>query len=103
MYKKKTIKQLENIQLRFFRTLFAVGSGCPLPIIYWDTGGIMMKYRILKQKLIFFHHLANLPTTSLAGEIFTLQRRMQLPGLVKECESFLAREEIFHVTKYSKL
>ena len=98
----KTIKQLENIQLRFYRTLFAVGSGCPLPIIYWDTGGILMKYRILKQKLLFYHHLANLPTNSLAGEIFQVQKRMNLPGLVKECEKFLAQEGVFDVTKYSK-
>ena len=98
----KTIKQLENIQLRFYRTLFAVGSGCPLPIIYWDTGGMLMKYRILKQKLLFYHHLANLPTSSLAGEIFEVQRRMNLPGLVKETERFLARENIVDVTKCSK-
>ena len=82
----KTIKQLEDIQLRFYRTLFAVGSGCPLPIIYWDTGGILMKYRILKQKLVFYHHLANLPTDSLAGEMFQVQKQMNLPGLVNEVE-----------------
>ena len=98
----KTIKQLEDIQLRFYRTLLAVGSGCPLPIIYWDTGGILMKYRILKQKLVFYHHLANLPTDSLAGEMFQVQKQMNLPGLVNEVERFLAREGIFDVTKYSK-
>ena len=98
-----TIQELENIQLRFYRTLFAVGSGCPLPIIYWDTGGILMKYRILKQKLIFYHHLAALPTPSLAGEIFEVQRRLHLPGLVKDVESVLAREGILDVSKYSKI
>ena len=48
-----TLKELEDIQLTFYRCLLAVGSGCPLPSLYWETGGTLMKYRILKKKNAF--------------------------------------------------
>ena len=57
---KAAIQQLENVQLKFLRVLLAVGSGCPIPALYWDTGMLQMKYRILKTKLLFLHHLENL-------------------------------------------
>ena len=37
-----TIQELESIQLDFYRCLLAVGSGCPIPSLYWETGGYMM-------------------------------------------------------------
>jgi hypothetical protein len=33
----KTIQDLENLQKDFYRCLFAVGSGCPIPSLYWET------------------------------------------------------------------
>ena len=48
-----TLKEIEDIQLTFYRCLLAVGSGCPLPSLYWETGGTLMKYRILKKKNAF--------------------------------------------------
>ena len=94
--------QLEKLQLRFYRTILSVGTGCPLPIIYWDTGGMMMKYRIIKRKLLFFHHLATLTTGSLAKEIFEVQKDLNLPGLVSECIDILTKAGIQNVESYSK-
>ena len=71
---KQTLKQLEELQLRFYRMLFSVGKGCPIPILYWDSGGLSMKYRILKSKLLFLHHVATLPENTLAREIFETQK-----------------------------
>ena len=60
----KTIQELEKLQLMFYRCLLSVGSGCPIPSLYWETGGIMMKYRIIKKKLLFLHHVTTLPSSS---------------------------------------
>ena len=72
---KQTLKLLENLQLRFYRMLFCVGTGCPIPILYWDSGGLLMEYRILKCKLLFFHHVAMLSEYTLAKEIFETQKK----------------------------
>ena len=99
---KQTLKNLENLQLRFLRMLFAVGMGCPIPILYWDTGCLPMKYRILKNKLLFLHHVATLPENTLAREIFETQKKLHLPGLLKECHDFMIKSEIMNFQMYSK-
>ena len=99
---KKTINELETIQLSFLRSLFAIGSGTPIPLLLWDTGTLMMKYRILKRKLVFFHHLATLPDDCLAREVFDKQVKLSLPGLVPECQPYLETLNITDVSKYSK-
>ena len=37
---KTTLEQLEKLQVIFLRSLFSVGSGCPLPLLYSQTGKI---------------------------------------------------------------
>ena len=56
-----TIQELENLQLQFYRCLLAVGSGCPIPSLYYETGGMLMELRILQKKLIFLHHCLTTP------------------------------------------
>ena len=97
----QTIQDLENLQKDFYRCLFAVGSGCPIPSLYWETGGIMMKYRILKKKLLLLHHLATLPSDSLAREIYEVQEKLALPGLVKECQEYLVLWGITDITDFT--
>ena len=43
---KASVKKLEK-----------VGSGCPIPLLHWDTGGLMMK------KLMFYHHVKHFQMT----------------------------------------
>ena len=50
-----------------------------------------MKYRILKKKLLFIHHVATLPTDALAREVYDTQRKLNLPGIYKDCEAFLIK------------
>ena len=47
---QRTMDELENLQKQFFRCILAVGSGCPIPSLYWETGGMLIKYRILLKK-----------------------------------------------------
>ena len=96
-----TLKELEDIQLRFYRSLLAVGTGCPTPMLYWETGGLLMKFRILKKKLLFIHHVATLPKNTLAKEIFDTQKRFNLPGLVQDCEAFLIHAGVTDLEDYT--
>ena len=96
------IQSLEKVQLKFYRTILSIGTGCPIPIIYWDTGGMLMKYRIIKRKLLFFHHLATMSSESLAKEIFDVQKELNIPGLVSECNNILIEAGVQDVEKYSK-
>ena len=63
----RTIHKLEQLQLSFLRCLLGVGTGCPKPLLYSETGVMLMEFRILEKKLMFLHHLSNLPETSLAA------------------------------------
>ena len=97
-----TMKELEDIQLTFYRCLLAVGSGCPLPSLYWETGGTLIKYRILQKKLLFLHHVATLPNDTLAREVYEIQAKLELPGLLKECQKFLVVNGVTNLRSYSK-
>ena len=94
-----TIQELENLQLQFYRCLLAVGSGCPIPSLYYETGGMLMELRILQKKLLFLHHVATLPDYSLAREVFQVQKELNLCGLLQDCEEFLIERG---VTQFSK-
>ena len=99
---KSTVDVLEDIQKRFYRSILSVRSGCPIPSLYLETGGMLMKNRILLRKLLFLHHLATLPDTSLAKEVYTLQTQLNLPGLVDECQDFLRDHELSAIDKYTR-
>ena len=62
-------KTLDDIQIMFLRHLMGTPRTCPTPILLWDTGSILMKHRVASRKLMFYHHLINLPEDSLAFEI----------------------------------
>ena len=62
-----------------------------------------MKNRILQKKLLLLHHIAKLPEDTLAKEIYNVQKKLNLPGLVEECNEFLIKCDVTHVANYSKL
>ena len=61
-----------------------------------------MPLRILKEKLILYHHIASLPEQSLAHQFLVIQERLNFPSLKDEVQEFLAEFEVFDVTKFSK-
>ena len=99
----KSLEILNNLQTQFFRTIFAVGSGCPIPAFYWDTSTLTMENRILQMKLLFIHHLNSLPNNSLASEIFHIQKKMKLPGIWEECQIILFEFGLLNISSYTKL
>ena len=98
----KDIDELDKLQLMFLRTLLSVGSGCPTPTLYSETGAVLMQLRILHKKLIFLHHVATLPEGSLALDTLKVQEKFNFPGLVQECKQFLAEFRIADIGSYSK-
>ena len=98
----KTVEELETIQLSFLRSILGVGSGCPTVLLYSETATLLMEFRILQKKLLFLHHLYNLPDTALAREVLAVQSEQGLPGIVDECNSFLAKFELFDLKQFSK-
>ena len=82
---KAAINILDKCQNTFLRLLLATPVACPTPALVWETGCLTMKFRIIQQKLLFYHHLLNLPPTSLANQVALTQHRLGYPGLIQEC------------------
>ena len=98
----KTIEALDNLQNLFYRVLLSVPVGCPIPIMYWDCHGLSMTLRIAQKKFLFLHHLSTLEDDSLAKQVYHVQNKLALPGLVQECEEYLVKFGICDISKYSK-
>ena len=96
-----TMQELEELQIKFYRCLLAVGSGCPIPSLYWETGGMLIKNRILKSKLLLLHHIATLAEDTLAREILEVQMELRLPGLYLECKEFLVNAGVTDLKKFT--
>ena len=84
----ENIKELEDLQNLFFRTILQVPIGCPKPALCWETGTWKMVHRIMYKKLNFYKYLQTMDESSLAKKIFKEQNRLNFPGLVKECKEF---------------
>jgi hypothetical protein len=84
-----TLTRLENLQKMMYRNLFAVPNSTPIPMLRLDLGSITMQERIHQIKLNFIYHLKTLNKGSLASEIYEIQAKYDLPGLVKECRQLM--------------
>ena len=99
----KAIEMLDNLQNDFLRSLLATPRTCPTPSLMWETGTMTMENRIIKKKLLFYHHLLHLPQGSLAWQICQVQTKLALPGLVQECKELLKNMELPNVEHCSQL
>ena len=70
---------------------------------YWECADLKVEHIILQKKLMFFHHLMNLPTNSLAFEVLEIQLRNQLPGLGTDMEEHLVNIGATEVRGFPKL
>ena len=62
-------------------------------------GGVQMGYRILMKKLNFIQHLDNLDDSSLAKQIYDVQKNQFLPGLVQECSDWIVKLKLPNIFK----
>ena len=88
------LELLEDLQHQFLRNLLATPRTCPTPSLLWETGTLSMKNRINKKKLLFYHHILHLPHDSLAWQIYEVQTKLALPGLIQECEEMISNMEM---------
>ena len=98
---KKSLKLLDKVQLKYLRLVTGVGTGCPKPVLFYHTGTLSMFHRILKRKIMFLHHVANLPLGCLARSVYDKQCLLNL-GLVREMAPFLQEFGIENIQSYSK-
>ena len=49
------------------------------------------------KKLMSFYHVATLDESSVAHQVYCTQKKLMLPGLVEECNEFLAKSKISDV------
>ena len=68
----------------------------------WDLGLIPMHFRILKEKLLLYHHLFTLPQSSLAHQVLLQQELLHLPSLKDEVKGFLQKYEVSDLSIFSK-
>ena len=87
----ESVKMLDDIQLLFLRQLFGTPRTCPSPALLWESGSTMMVHRIARRKLMFYHHLINLPENTLAFEVAQVQEILGYPGLVQEAKLLIER------------
>ena len=81
----KAVQILEDLQNQFLRNLLATPRSCPTPALLWETGTLSMENRIVKKKLLLYHHLLHLSHDSLAWQVAEIQVKLSLPGLIQEC------------------
>ena len=99
---KKTLKILSDLFLLFFRTIFRIGSGCPIVNFYWQSGSLKVEHLILQKKMLFFHHLTNLPLNALAKNVLDLMENNDLPGLATEFKEHVANLKVIDVQQVTK-
>ena len=70
----------------------------------WDLGVVVMTLRILREKLILYHHFVTLPDpdTALAKKFLKVQHDLHLHGIKEEVKIFLAEFEVYNVSQFSK-
>ena len=68
----------------------------------WDLGVMDMPTRILREKLLLYHHLQCLSETSVAHQMLMIQEDLHLPSLRGEIEGFLCKFGISDVRMFSK-
>ena len=92
---KKALNLVSSMVRSFFRSLFFAPKGTPIFCFYWDTGSLLEENFIILKKLLFLHHLANLPSNALANNIYVLQKEHPSEsGLVQECNEYMSKLDI---------
>ena len=71
-----------------YRVLLSCPQSTPKAALLWDFGSLKIKFRIMKIKLNFFHHILS-DKTALAYQVQEVQEKLCLPGLTQECLKYM--------------
>ena len=97
----ESIQQLNDLHELLYRVMFGTSKSCPKVILYTETGSLLPINIIKEHKAMFYFHLNHLDQHSLAYKIYNEQRRLRLPGYVKEAQEILAELNIREGTVHS--
>jgi hypothetical protein len=89
-----SINRLNELQNSMFKNLFAVPNSVPIPALHSELGCLSIEERIDSRKLNFLFHVKTLDSSSLANEVYEVQRKFNFPGLVQECRKLLTKYEL---------
>ena len=77
--------------------MFAVPNSVPNPALRSELGCLSIEERIDSRKLNFLFRVKTLDSSSLANEVYEVQRKFNFPGLVQECRKLLTKYELPNV------
>merc|ERR1711954_342884 len=97
----KDVDELIKLQNLFLNTLLGM-KNCPALYMLWELGMLTVLLRLLKEKLLLYHHISTLPEDALARQILETQEQLNFPSLRNEIIHFLSRYEVHDVKSYSK-
>ena len=100
--RQSDVDKLVKLQNLFLSSLLGI-QNCPAVMMYGDLCVLTIPHRILKEKLILYHHISTLPEQALAHRILDTQERHQLRGLSQEVRPFLSRHQVIDVKSFSKI
>ena len=99
--KTNDLEILAKLQHMFLNSLLGVNN-CPGALMLWDLGIMDMHSRVLKEKILLYHHISCLPGSSLALRVMNIQEKLNLPSLREEIQAFLCKFGVYDVKSYSK-
>ena len=83
------LKILSDLHIPFYRLLCGAAHSCPTYGLFWELGGTLPENIVMKNKLLLYFHLANLPTNSIGYQIFLEERKLNIPkSFTNECLYF---------------
>ena len=77
---KATTRQVEAIQMKFLKKMYALPVSSSNAGVWWLAGVLPMSWRILQAKFKFAYHLELRGPDALAGRIWQLEKRGMLTG-----------------------
>ena len=101
MMKDSDMNKLQKFQNLFYSTLLQVQKSSVFHL-HWELGALLVPMRILKEKIMLYHHIACLPDNSLAKSIMMIQEKFNWPSLKDEVQAFFNEFEILDISKYTK-
>ena len=97
------MRKLNETNSLFLANLMGVSKrGCPEASLYVETSSLLISNQILLSQLLFLHHIANLPETSLAKEAYIVVKNRGYPGLYRVCERYLIEGKMTDIQNHSK-
>ena len=87
--KKSSLKTLNEIHNKFLQRILQTTSAM-IPLMYWDTGQLLMTNRVIKMKILLMKHISSLDHNSLAFRVYKKEKNYSIDGLVTEVKEVLA-------------